>query len=114
MKLIAITFIAIFGLFGTGAGVASAIADDDRRDTECAEADTRPTDLICDEIDGAGSGYPPVEPGGDTVPPTTVPGELPKTGSNGPIGLLQIGGLMFAGGLLIVVASRRRTPAPAA
>lgn len=121
MKLIAITFIAIFGLFGAGAGVASAAVEDDPRDTECAEADTRPTDLDCSEIpDGEGGLiYPPVEPEGGTVPPTTVPpttvpGELPKTGSNGPIGLLQIGGLMLAGGLLIVVASRRRTPAPAA
>ena len=116
MKLIAITFIAAFGLFGAGAGVASAAVEDDPRDTECAEEDTRPTDLDCSEIpDGEGGLiYPPVEPEGGTVPPTTVPGELPKTGSNGPIGLLQIGGLMLAGGLLIVVASRRRTPAPAA
>jgi LPXTG-motif cell wall-anchored protein len=132
-KLIAILFIAALAVFG--ASPAFAVVGDDQGDNDqggvvsddliigtpeqCAESDTTPTNVICDAIEGSPDIYPVEEPEGGTVPePTTTvvtpPGELPKTGSSGSIGLVQIGGLMLAGGLLVVVASRRRAPAPTA
>ena len=123
-KFIAITFIAAFAVFGSSTASADelGIVGEDPRETECAEADTRPTDLNCEEIIDEETGdliYPPVGGTGGTLPdPTTTlakpPADLPATGSSGSIGLVQIGGLMLAGGLLVVVAARRRAPAPTA
>jgi LPXTG-motif cell wall-anchored protein len=119
-KLIAILFTAALAVFGASPAFAQT-GDDTEIGTdggECAESDTRPTNLIC-EPDSETGLYPALDPEGGTVPdPTTTvvapPSELPATGSSGSVGLLQIGGLMLAGGLLVVVASRRRTPAPTA
>lgn len=92
---------------------------------ECAEADTAPPGCPPD------GNYPPVvlPP---TAPPTTEPpatttttivvvappqaptGPLPSTGSSGVAPFLQIGALFLTGGLVVLVAARRRSTANAA
>lgn len=78
---------------------------------ECGESENRPADCadfyppITEEIP------PPTEPA--TTPPTTEelpPPTLPKTG-NGVSSPIQVGTLLLVGGVIVVVATRRRRPA---
>lgn len=124
-KLITIAFAAVLMLFGAAATPASALTVDD-----CAESDTAPAG--CEDVaditpteDGV---YPVEAPDGGTSPaptpapttapaptpaPTVPPAGLPATGSDGASGMLQIGGLLLVGGLVVFVAARRRNPAAA-
>lgn len=105
-KLIAIVFAASVGMFASAPAFAVVPLPGPE---ECAESDTAPPGCPA-----AGDVYPVVEPGGGTVPetspPTTAPPvDLPKTGSSGTTVLLQIGTLLLTGGLIVIVATRRRT-----
>ncbi len=105
-KLIAIVFAASVGMIASAP--ASAVVPLPTPE-DCAEADTAPPGCPA-----AGDVYPVVEPEGgtvpDTPPPTTAPPvDLPKTGSSGTTVLLQIGTLLLTGGLIVIIATRRRT-----
>ncbi len=101
----------------------------------CAESDGLTPDeiLLCSGVDDDGVGidiYPiPPTTTSTTVPPTTVPGTttttigvipptlpptIPATGSSGTSGILQLGALILTGGLLVVIAARRRSEASTA
>lgn len=110
-KLIVIVVAAFVGFFGGIPAHASPTP------AECAEADTAPPGCPVD-----GNNYPLVNPDGDTVPDTvppvtTIPNTnpppeiLPKTGSSGTTVLLQIGAMSLVAGMIVFVATRRRTTA---
>lgn len=110
MKFIASIFAALVVALGVG-GNAYANPED------CAESDTRPDDVEC-VVDEDGN-YPIVLPTIGTVPDTTTPppttppptGGLPATGTDSTTLALQMGGVLLVGGLVVLVAARRRSPA---
>jgi LPXTG-motif cell wall-anchored protein len=82
---------------------------------ECRETDGEPDsdgDGIPDDcVEFYVAVNPPTTPPATTtttVPVTVPPGQLPRTGS-GVSPILGIGALLFVGGGIVVVASRRRT-----
>ena len=105
----------------------------------CAEADTRPDNVDCEVVfPGEENPYPPAvappteppptvapptdppatdppttDPPPQVAPPTVPAAPLPSTGSSGTTGVLQVGALLVTGGLLALVAARRRSTAQA-
>lgn len=108
-RLVAVVAAVFIGLLGT----SPVHAQTSPTPEECAESDTAPPGCPAE-----GDNYPVVVPDTGTVPePTTTPAppvELPDTGSSGSSGILQIGAILVASGLIVFVAARRRTAAPAA
>lgn len=96
------------GVISIGASPASATVPPVSVPVECAESDNRP--------DNCAIFYPPGVVSPDEPDPTTTlappVATLPDTGSTvSPI--LQFGSLMLIGGILVVVATRRRSDASA-
>lgn len=118
-KFIVITIAAFFAALGTAPAHAQTPPSTSIPGTPelCVEADTRPPNVDCSP------GLPPdlyppaVAPPTTTIPPvvapptTTIPPVLPATGSSGTSGMLQLGGLLVTGGLLVFIAARRRSAA---
>ena len=82
---------------------------------ECQGGEFDGTEQECIDFYTVVSVAPPTTATTTTTVPVTVPaGQLPRTGS-GVSPILGIGALLFVGGGIVVVASRRRTgSAPAA
>jgi LPXTG-motif cell wall-anchored protein len=122
MKKLILAFAAV-AFIGFGGTAVSAATDPeplpgspDPLPIECTETDVNAPDSDGDGIPNDCVEFyvavqPPTTPPATTtttVPVTVPPGQLPRTGS-GVSPILGIGALLFVGGGIIVVASRRRT-----
>jgi len=124
-KIAVIMFAAVVGALGSSPSFAQTLPDAPNPEL-CAESDgLTPAEIqLCSSVDDDGVGIdiyplPPTLPPETTDPgtttttigviPPTLPPRLAATGSSGTSGFLQLGALMMTGGLLVVIAARRRS-----
>jgi LPXTG-motif cell wall-anchored protein len=122
--ILAFATVAFIGFGGTAVSAQippTVPGSPDPLPIECTETDVGAPDSDGDGIPDVCVRFyfqeavaPPTTPAPTTVPVTVPAGQLPRTGS-GVSPILGIGALLFVGGGIVVVASRRRTgSAPAA